>query len=62
MKCLAVVVALVLLEIGAAQISLLDDPMFRSIFRKIREFQTNFIKDRTEDEAYKMNLKMGVSW
>jgi hypothetical protein len=61
MKCLAAVVVLALLEIGNAQISFLDDPMFRTIFRRLRDFQTNLIKDRTGDEAYEMNLKMGVS-
>lgn len=47
--------------IANTQKTFLDDFVFRPMFRQLRGMMSDYYKGRTAEEAYRMNLKLGVS-
>lgn len=45
-----------------AQRTFLDDLAFRPTFRRFRELFLNLSKNRSPQEAFRTNIKLGVSW
>lgn len=45
-----------------AQVTFLDDPIFRPVFRRMRNFFFNLNNFQTDDEIMRLSLRMNVSF